>query len=102
MPKPQIFENEKQKKQAIISALQALKEHLGWKIIVMVLETDIKEAEAKLHGDEKLEEGETIEFWQQVRKDRQAIKDLPDLLMGESINTQGKQRKLSDFDPYEQ
>ena len=99
MPTQPIFQNEKQKKQAMIAELQSLKNHMGWKIVLRVLAADIEEAEAKLHGDEKLEEGETIEFWQQVRKDRQAIMNLPDLLTRESADSP-RQRKLKDFDPY--
>jgi len=104
MPKS-VFQNEEQKKQAIIADLTSLKEHLGWKVLLMALATEVKRAEAKLHGDDPLQEGETFEFWQQVRKDRQDMMNLPDMLIGKNNNnSKDKNPEMpwpKNMDPYD-
>jgi len=81
-----------------ISALEQLKDNIGWKIIVKALKNDVKSAEARLHGDTKLEEGETIKEWQKIRKGVLEMISLPDRLIEENKNRDEFDPNL---DPYE-
>lgn len=91
------FKDEGQKKDSIIADLNQLKNRIGWKVVVRALEENIKQAEARLHGDSKLEEGETMEFWQKIRKDRIEMINLPDTIIEENKEKEEFDPKL---DPY--
>ena len=92
------FKDNKEKKEFIVSSLQQMQLDTGWKVIVRALEKKVESAEARLHGDIALEEGETMEHWQQVRKDRLQMMELPDLIINDN-----KDRTEFDvhLDPYE-
>lgn len=94
------FENDKQKRDSIIAALQQLKEFIGWKVVVKALESDVKKAEAKLHGEIPLdsEKDESIGEWQRTRNDRIAMINLPDELIEENKDKEAFDPNL---DPYE-
>ena len=83
MTKPLKFKDDDQKKESIIDSLNQLKNNVGWKVVVKALEENIKQAEARLHGEIKLEEGETVEFWQKIRKDRIEMIGLPNNIIGD-------------------
>ena len=89
--------NEQQKDDAI-SALESFQETIGWKIIVKALEANIRESEAKLHGDIQLEDGETIKSLQDQRNDRVCLRDLPKELIEEYKDKEAFPKEL---DPYE-
>lgn len=91
------IENGQQKKEDIIAALEQLKNNIGWKVLVKTLELNIKQAEARLHGDIKLEEGETMDFWQKIRKDRIQMMELPETLIEENKDKEAFDPEL---DPY--
>lgn len=91
------MEEKQQKKELMIARLRELKEHEGWKIVEKVLEANIREAESRLHGDTKLEEGETIEFWQKIRSDRKTLLSIPDDLIEEYKE---KEEFPLELDPY--
>ena len=90
--------DEQQKRNEIISALEQLKNNIGWKVIVKALENDVKAAEARLHGEVKLAEDETIKTWQDTRRDRIQMINLPDTLIEENKEKEGFDPRL---DPYE-
>ena len=90
--------DEQQEKNNIIDALQQLKNNVGWKVIVKALESDVKSAEARLHGDVELREDETIKQWQQIRNDRIRMINFPDFLIEENKEKEKFDPKL---DPYE-
>jgi len=92
------FKDEEQKKGSIIAALKQLKNDVGWKVIVKALRENIEQAEARLHGDIKLEEGETTKFWQKVRKDRIQMIDLPDTIIKDN---EERDEFDPDLDPYD-
>ena len=81
MSETKVFENEKQKKEIIISSLKQFKTSTGWLVIKKALEIDIIAAEARLHGEVPLKEDETIKEWQDRRADRVALMELPDKLI---------------------
>ena len=82
----------------MIGYLVNLKEQPGWKIIVKVLEENIKDVEAKLNGDIELVENETIKTLQDKRRDRVRLKDMPDDLVKE---WEEKDVFPINLDPYE-
>ncbi|TRZ50990.1 MAG: hypothetical protein D4S01_05725 [Dehalococcoidia bacterium] len=92
------FSNPEQKKGSIIEALKALKDNTGWKVIVKALKLNINQAEARLHGDIKLEAGETIEYWQKIRNDRMKMLELPGDLIKEN---EERETFPPELDPYE-
>lgn len=92
MSETQVFENDKQKKESIISALEQLKVSVGWLVLKKALESDIKKAEARLHGDVSLLEGETTKEWQDRRADRIALMELPDSIIKDN-------KELETFSP---
>lgn len=81
-----------QDKQKLIGALEALKENVGWQIIVKALEVNIKEAEKRLFGELELEDDQTIFNWQKVRSDRIGIINLPETLIRDN-------KELDQFEP---
>ena len=87
------FANQKEKKEFIVSSLTQMQLDTGWRVIVKALEEKIKSAEARLHGDVKLEEGETMEHWQQVRNDRLQMIDLPEIIINDN-------KERAEFDPH--
>ena len=91
------FENEGKKKEAMIAALQKLKEETGWKIIEKVLEENIKDTESKLFGEVKIEDNEDIERLREKRKDRKLLKDLPNDLIKD---LEGAKVFPKEFDPF--
>jgi len=92
------FKDEQQKRNSIIEALEQLKNAIGWKVIVKALENDVKGAEARLHGDIKLGEDETIKGWQDTRRDRIQMIGLPDSLIEENKENEGFDPKLDPYD----
>lgn len=92
------FKDDEQKKESIIEALKQLKNNVGWKVVVKALGENVKMAEARLHGDIKLEKGETIKEWQKIRNDRLQMMELPD-----SIIEENKEKEVFDpkLDPYD-
>lgn len=92
------FKNEEQKKNSIIAALEQLKNDTGWKVIVKALENDVKSAEARLHGEIKMEPDETIKQWQNVRRDRLQMIELPDTLIDENTEKEKFDPKLDPYD----
>ena len=92
------FKNKEQKKNSIIAALKQLQNDTGWKVIVKALEENVKEAEKRLHGDLKLEEGETIRGWQKIRTDRLEMIKLPDTLIKDNKEREAFDPKLDPFD----
>jgi len=93
------FENEDKKKEAMILALQELKEITGWKIVKKVLEANIKDTEGKLFGEIKMEEGETTEELKKRRKDRILLRDLPCDLIKDL--KEGAKVFPKEWDPYQ-
>ena len=95
---------EKAQKQSITESLESLKVHPGWKIIEKVLDANIKDVENQLNADD-LQEGDEpvidkteISILRAKRKDRLALKALPDIL----IEAERASETLSPvFDPYE-
>jgi len=92
------FQDENQKKESIIAFLEQLKNNTGWKVVVKALQENIKQAEARLNGDIKLEEDETIKFWQKIRKDRIQMIDLPNTLIEENKDQEEFDPKLDPYD----
>ena len=92
------FKDEEQKKGSIIAALTQLKNDIGWKVLVKALEENVKQAEARLHGDIKLEEGETMAYWQKIRKDRIQMMELPDTIINDNKERDEFDPKLDPFD----
>ena len=82
----------------LITALKRLRDDIGWKIIVKALKENIKQAEARLHGDIKLEEGETIKEWQKIRSDRMMMIELPDIILKENEEKEKFDPNLDPFD----
>lgn len=74
---------EDSKKQSIIQILKDGKEGLFWKILIKALNENIKDTEAKLHGEIAIREDETIELLRAKRNDRISLRDLPDELIKE-------------------
>lgn len=86
-------------KQDSIDALRILKDSLGWKVIKKVLDANLADIDAKLHGERDLEKGETIELLQKQWNDRMRMKTLPEDLIEEySERESGLPHEL---DPYE-
>lgn len=81
-----------------INQLKELLSHEGWKIVVENLEANIQHAQDKLNGDEKMEENETYEIVQAKRRDRIALRDLPQILINELEEPKNEDDEL---DPYE-
>lgn len=94
----EIFKDKKQKKQSIISSLEELKQNTGWLVVTKALKANVEAAEARLHGDIKLEDDETIEHWQKVRSDRLQMIELPDTLIEENKD---KEAFPVELDPYD-
>jgi len=92
------FKNDQQKRDSIISTLRQLKESIGWKVIVKALESDVRAAEARLHDDIPLVEGETMKEWQIIRKGAVKLINLPNELIEENKKKEAFNPKL---DPYE-
>ena len=92
------FKDEEEKKDSIIAALEQLKNYIGWKVIVKALEENIKQSEARLHGEIKLEEGETQEFWQKIRKDRIEMTNLPETIIKENEEKEAFDPRLDPYD----
>jgi len=94
------FENNKQKRDSIIATLQQLKESIGWKVVIKALESDVRKAEAKLHGDVPLdsEKDETINEWQRTRNDRIAMINLPDELIEDNKDKEAFDPNLDPYD----
>lgn len=92
------FKNDQQKRNNIIAALEQLKNDIGWKVIVKALENDVRAAEARLHGDIKLGEDETIKGWQNTRRDRIQMIELPDTLIEENKEKEGFDPLLDPYD----
>jgi len=92
------FKDEQQKRNSIIEALEQLKNYIGWKVIIKALENDVKAAEARLHGDIKLDKDETIKEWQNTRRDRIQMINLPDTLIEENKEKEGFDPRLDPYD----
>ena len=81
-----------------IAALQGLRDTQGWKVVVDELDNDIKITEAKLHGEAKLLEHETIQGLQRERLDRLELRNLPENLIREFSE---EETDDNDFDVYD-
>lgn len=84
-------------KNEIIENLQGLKEHLGWKFLLEILEENIRDTEKQLL-EEKIKDIKEVEILQRERRDRIGLKELPDNLI-EQLSE--KKDKKEEFDPYE-
>ena len=76
-----IFKDKTDKRDKLIAHLERLKDHIGWKIIVKALEENVRETEAKLHGDIEWDKDDTLKELQGKRNDRVRLRDLPDDLI---------------------
>ena len=65
------------KKKDALDYLRLLQETIGWKIVVRVLEENMKDLDLKLHGQMELEKDDSVEVLQRQWKDRNELKDLP-------------------------
>ena len=81
--------NKPNPKQNKIDALRILKDSLGWKIIIKVLDENLKDIDTKLHGERDLDKGETIELLQKQWNDRTRMKTLPEDLINEYGEKEG-------------
>ena len=90
-----------EEKTSVIPALRRLLNSTGWAILVESLEEDIKEAEERLHGDKALLEGQTIENWMLIRKDRLKLINMPKNLIKEELASGKGEDPTDDLDPYE-
>lgn len=87
-----------QKKGNIIAALNSLKDNLGWKVILKVLKNDVKSAEARLYGDAPIKKDESIKEWQNIRRDRLQVIELPDTLIKDNEENEEFDPKLDPYD----
>lgn len=87
-------------KETVIQQLKDLKESMGWKVIVKALDENIKDAESQLNGDDGKEQTDPaiLALLRAKRKDRIALKELPDTLIAD-ISDAGFIRP--ELDPYD-
>lgn len=90
-------QNEKNRK---IAALQGLSTNDGWKVLVEELKGDIAITEAKLFGDTKLAEDETIAQLQRERIDRIELINLPDNLIKELYEDEESEVDMEAYEGY--
>jgi len=82
----------------IVKALKILKEDLGWKYIVKVLESQVKATEEKLHGSKEWDKSDTLTSLQDQRNDRMELIKLPDTMI--DLHKKAKAGEIN-LDPYE-
>lgn len=92
-------DNEEVDDETIISCLQALKEHPGWKIIKKILDTNVFEQEKKILNDlfEKDLKYNDEDLEKQIRRVYISIRDLPDR---EIERLSGGKIEEENYDPY--
>lgn len=81
-----------------IDLLEALKENLGWKIVVKAIEEDITIIDSKLHGVMRIEADETMQQLQENWRLMFQLKAYPDFLIDKFKDT--PEPKNTNLDPF--
>lgn len=90
--------SDKKKVGSFKAELRFLLESPGWKAVSISLLEDVKEIEARMHGELEWEKGDTLEILQKQRNDRIGLVNLPEYLLKLVEENKGYPKNLDPYD----